>query len=574
MSTEANEANFIKRDTPVMVVLGNPPYSVSSSNKGAWIESLVSHYKIDLNERNIQPLSDDYIKFIRFGQHLIDKNGEGILAFITNNSFIDGLIHRKMRESLLKSFDKIYILDLHGNAKKKEKAPDGSKDENVFDIMQGVSINLLVKTGKKEKNKSGNIFHSDLFGTRGSKYNYLEKATINDVKWQQLELEQKNFFFIQQNLSLQVDYADFFGLAQLFKSYSSGIKTAKDDVTIQMDSAKIHEVVDNFLKLDVEVLIQLFKTKQNSGWSISKAKSDIGEKKGNYHKILYRPFDHRYTYFTGKAGGFMERPRTETMNYFAQMANLGLITVRQQSTFDFQHIFITDSIMESGAISLQTKEWGFVFPLYVLQTNSEEPNLLQGEKPGSDSRIPNLNRDIVSRIAEKLSLTFTSEKEGIEGTFAPIDILDYIYAVLHSPKYRSKYKEFLKIDFPRVPYPTDAGIFWEMVKLGGELRKVHLLESPIVTQYITRYPIEGDNEVEKIIYQDQKVFINKTQYFDGVPQIAWEFYIGGYQPAQKWLKDRKGRILNFEDIIHYQKIIVALTETDRLMKEIDWVFKV
>jgi len=574
LSSEANEANFIKRDTPVMVVIGNPPYSVSSSNKGAWIESLVSDYKKDLNERNIQPLSDDYIKFIRFGQHLIDKNGEGILAFITNNSFIDGLIHRKMRESLLKSFDKIYILDLHGNAKKKEKAPDGSKDENVFDIMQGVSINIFVKTEKVNMNKSRNIFHSELFGTRETKYRYLEKTTINDVKWQQLEIEKKNFFFIQQNLSLQVDYNNSFGLAQLFKTYSSGIKTAKDDVTIQMDSAKIHEIVENFLKLDYEVLSQLFKAKQNSGWSISKAKSDIEEKRGKYHKILYRPFDHRYTYYTGKAGGFMERPRTETMNHFAQMANLGLVTVRQQSTFDFQHIFITDSIMESGAISLQTKEWGFIFPLYVLQTNSEEPNLLRNEKLGSSLRIPNLDGDIVSRIAHKMSLSFTSEKEDTADTFAPIDILDYIYAVLHSPKYRSKYKEFLKIDFPRIPYPEDVGIFWKMVKLGGELRKVHLLESPVVTQYITRYPIEGDNEVEKITYQDQKVFINKTQYFEGVPQIAWEFYIGGYQPAQKWLKDRKGRILNFEDIFHYQKIIVALNETDRLMKKIDEVFEV
>ena len=148
LSTEANEANHIKRDTPVMVVMGNPPYSVSSSNKGEWIESLTADYKKDLNERNIQPLSDDYIKFIRFGQYFIEKNGSGILAYISNNSFIDGLIHRKMREELIATFDKIYILDLHGNSKKKETAPDGSADQNVFDIMQGVSINIFVKKKK------------------------------------------------------------------------------------------------------------------------------------------------------------------------------------------------------------------------------------------------------------------------------------------------------------------------------------------------------------------------------------------------------------------------------------------
>jgi predicted helicase len=572
LSSEANEANFIKRDTPVMVVIGNPPYSVSSSNKGAWIENLVADYKKDLHERNIQPLSDDYIKFIRFGQYLIDKNGEGILAFITNNSFIDGLIHRKMRESLLKSFDKIYILDLHGNAKKKEKAPDGSKDENVFDIMQGVSLNIFVKTGKSNKNKSGNIFHNDLFGSRKSKYKYLAKSSIKEVNWQQLEIEQRNFFYIRQNLSLQVDYDNSFGLAQLFKTHSSGIKTAKDEVTVQFDSIRIREVVEYFLKNDVETLNKMFKVKENSGWSIEKAKRDIEEKKGNFQKILYRPFDNRYTYFTGKAGGFMERPRSDTMKLFTKIDNLGLVTVRQQSTFDFQHIFIATSIMESGAISLQTKEWGFIFPLYVLPSSLEE-DFFPTENLLPDTRVPNLSKDIVAQIGKNLISNFTPEKEETEGTFAPIDILDYIYAVLHSPKYRAKYKEFLKIDFPRVPYPTEVEIFWEMVKLGGELRKVHLLESPIVTQYITQYPIEGNNEVEKITYQDQKVFINKTQYFEGVSQIAWEFYIGGYQPAQKWLKDRKGRILNFEDIFHYQKIIVALTETDRLMKEIDEVFE-
>ena len=177
--------------------------------------------------------------------------------------------------------------------------------------------------------------------------------------------------------------------------------------------------------------------------------------------------------------------------------------------------------------------------------------------------------EIINQIAEILGLQFTNEKEETTDTFAPIDILDYIYAVLHSPTYRTKYKEFLKIDFPRVPYPKDAETFWQLVKLGGELRLIHLLENPVVEKHITTYPIAGANMVEKPIFEDNKVWINHEQYFNGVPQLTWEFYIGGYQPAQKWLKDRKGRILSFEDILHYQKIIVALTETGRLMKEID-----
>jgi predicted helicase len=248
--------------------------------------------------------------------------------------------------------------------------------------------------------------------------------------------------------------------------------------------------------------------------------------------------------------------------------NFGLITVRQQSTFDFQHIIVANTIIESGAISLQTQEWGYIFPLYL---NNSTTDLLT-----TKCRNPNLSQQIVSQIAEKSGLKFTSEKDdsvsstsGNPGTFAPIDLLDYIYAVLHSPTYREKYKEFLKIDFPRVPYPKDAATFWQLVALGSELRQIHLLESPVVKNYITQYPVGGSNMVEKVRFENSNVFINDTQYFANVPQAAWGFYIGGYQPAQKWLKDRKDRELQFEDIQHYQKIIVALSETDRLMKEID-----
>ena len=278
---------------------------------------------------------------------------------------------------------------------------------------------------------------------------------------------------------------------------------------------------------------------------------------------------------TEKSGGFVGRPRLSTMKYFFNGDNYGLITVRQQSTFDFQHILISNTLMESGAISLQTKEQGYIFPLYVYPETNGQQTIEQ-----SNERTPNLKAEIVNQIAKKIGLTFTNEKENTQNTFAPIDILDYIYAVLHSPTYREKYKEFLKIDFPRVPYPKDKDTFWQLVKLGGEIRQIHLLESPIVEEYITSYPKGGDNVITtKVAKKDWELFdeenglgriwINEEQYFDNIPLIAWEFYIGGYQPAQKWLKDRQGRTLEFDDILHYQKIIVALSETDRLMKEID-----
>jgi predicted helicase len=253
--------------------------------------------------------------------------------------------------------------------------------------------------------------------------------------------------------------------------------------------------------------------------------------------------------------------------------NFALLCCRQQSSFDFQHIFITKLISDLNSISLQTKEQSYVFPLYQYQDGAETNSLYQ-----NNGRIPNLNMEIIDRISKCLELRFINEKNystilasEIKSLFTPLDVLDYIYAVLHSPMYRSKYKEFLKIDFPRVPYPKNAETFWKLVKLGGELRQIHLLESPLVKKFITTYPVNGSNEVTKLKYEDGKVWINVDQYFDHVPKVAWEFYIGGYQSAQKWLKDRKGRVLSFEDIQHYQKIIVALAETDRLMKEIDMI---
>jgi predicted helicase len=260
----------------------------------------------------------------------------------------------------------------------------------------------------------------------------------------------------------------------------------------------------------------------------------------------------------------MDYPRKELIQNVLDKENL-LIGIGRQGLAigDIEWCLTTVSknpvdanIFRRGGVNL--------FPLYLYPDNSGQQIIEQ-----TTERIPNFNLEIVNKIEAKISLTFTNEKQNNENTFAPIDILDYIYAVLHSPTYREKFKEFLKIDFPRVPYPKDKDTFWQLVKLGGEIRQIHLLESPTVEKYITQYPEDGSNVVVKPKYQDGKVYINDTQYFDNVPQIAWNFYIGGYQPAQKWLKDRKERKLDFDDILHYQKIIVALSETDRLMKEID-----
>ena len=571
LSTEANEANRIKRDTPVMCVMGNPPYSISSSNKSEWIEYLTADYKKNLNEKNIQALSDDYIKFIRFGQHFIDKNGTGVLAYISNNSFVDGIIHRQMRKHLLESFDKIYILDLHGNAKKKETSLDGSSDQNVFDIMQGVSINIFIKIGKKKKDEFGEVYHFDLYGNRETKYEFLNKGTINNLLWSKLNYSAPDFYFVPKNFEGVKEYQSGFGIGELFITSANGIKTQNDSAGIAFTKNECDSLYSDFQNLSEDDLRNKYQYKDVRDWKIQYAKEDFKKNPIVADELLYRPFDIRCMNYTGKTKGIMGYPRINVMQHFIKGKNIGLILVTQPQAANinfFDCIFITNRIADTN---MYRRGGPSVFPLYLYPETSTQQTTEQATE-----RTPNLNMDIVNKIALKINHFFLEDDNlqcdlpaGFDGWFSPIHLLDYIYAVLHSPAYREKYKEFLKIDFPRVPYPKDKKTFWQLVALGKQIREIHLLESSVVDKYITQYPVDGDNIVAKPNYKDGRVYINDTQYFDHVSSIAWNFYIGGYQPAQKWLKDRKERKLEFEDILHYQKIIVALSETDRLMKEID-----
>ncbi len=600
LSSEANEANRIKREAPVMCIIGNPPYSGESANKGEWIMKLMEDYKkepggiVKLKEQNSKFINDDYVKFLRFGQHFIEKNGSGVLAFINPHGFLDNPTFRGMRWNLLKTYDKIYTIDLHGNAKKKETALDGSPDINVFDIEQGVSINLFIKTGKKKSNELGQVFHYDLFGKRELKYDFLIN---NEIKTIQFNLVKSNIpfhFFIPKDFNEEEAYKIGFSLVDLFHESSLGVLSKNDDVSIDFEKKTLSNRIIDFRTLTENELRSKYGIKQDSrDWILSKAIEDLKEKhvEENYKNIAYRPFDNRWTYFTGKPKGFFAYSQNRVMKNFKSKHNFGLISGRQgQAVGNMQWnlSFICNSISDQN---IYYRGGGTVFPLYLYPENKEQ--LALGE---TAERVPNLNMEIVAQIAKGIDCIFSSDEDkdyplDLKPSFAPIDILDYIYAILHSPAYREKYKEFLKIDFPRVPYPKDAASFWQYVALGGELRKIHLLESPIVEQYTTEYPEDGNNVVDKIrfepyIYENTAmsedgqyhypdylglVFINDTQYFKDVPTVAWEFYIGGYQPAQKWLKDRKGRTLGYEDILHYQKIIVALKETDRIMKLIDKV---
>ena len=560
LSSEANEANHIKRDAPVMVVMGNPPYSVSSSNKSDWILKLIADYKIDLNERNIQPLSDDYIKFIRYGQHFIDKRGEGVLAYISNNSFIDGLIHRQMRKNLLESFDEIYILDLHGNAKKQETAPDGSKDENVFDIMQGVSINLFIKTGTKPKDSLAKVLHHSFHGKREIKYNELLESSIANLPWQQIQYKAPEYLFIQKDAVIQEIYEKGLSVADLFPLNSSGIKTHRDHFVVDINQQNLSNRIQRFYDLnlsDDNVKLEM-ELKDNRDWNLSLARRNTKFDSNLIKTVTYRPFDKQSIYYDAN---LIDYGRQNVMYHMLEGSNFAFACLRQSRNREQGTFLITRDLVIKDTVSLL--DTCSAFPLYIYPNTSD---LL-----AETTRLPNLNMQIVDAIAKGLQLKFTAEKSDQTNTFAPIDLLDYIYAVLHSPTYRETYKEFLKIDFPRVPYPIHAKQFWKLVELGGELRQLHLLEGAVFNELITSYPENGNNLVEKTRYDDGKVYINVTQYFAYVPQVAWEFYVGGYQPAQKWLRDRKGHTLGFEEILHYQKIIKSLVETERLMQLIDQI---
>lgn len=445
----------------------------------------------------------------------------------------------------------------------------------------------MIKKNRKKSNLA-DVFHHDLYGSRRGKYQNLKEKKISYFDWRKLQFREPNYFFIPRDYDKIKIYKMGFAVSDLFHEYVSGFQTKRDKITIHTNIDDLREIKEVFVTNKAEEIKNKLKLpKDGRDWKIKWAKEDLTLNNPVEIQVMYRPFDYRFTYFTGKSKGFIGYPRTEMFNYLNKENNVSLITCRQQSSFDFQHSFISRLISDMCSISSQTKETGYAFPLYINPDSNGQTNLVSGEQP---KRKPNFNPKILDEIVEKLGLYFVAEesdKTDEQKQFAPIDLLDYIYAVLHSPTYRKTYKEFLKIDFPRVPYPDNQDKFWQLVELGGKLRKIHLLEDPIVEDYITTYPKPGNNEITRRLTKTKpgfipekenpeigKVWINDEQYFDKVPKAAWEFYIGGYQPAQKWLKDRRDRTLEFEDILHYQKIIVALTETERLMREIDGVANV
>lgn len=612
IAEEGRQANRVKQNEPVMVVIGNPPYSGHSANKGAWIENLLkgefegrrvaNYYEVDggpLGERNPKWLQDDYVKFIRFGQWRINRTGEGILAFITNNGYLDNPTFRGMRQSLLREFDTIYILNLHGNSKKKERAPGGGADENVFDIQQGVSIALLVKGGRQLPQDAGDrndatVYYADVWGKRAIKYAALDAQDVESTHWQSLTPSSPSYLFVPQNVDLLDEYEQGWRASDAFPMNRIGMNSHRDDFVINFDKPSLQQRIEQFIeeRTSDEMISQLFGLTSTNDFNIKTARDQVRHRT-DWHKqiikCLYRPFDERYLFYDEAV---IDRPRHE-LNSHMFKTNLSFATTRQ--TREPFGVLATNYVCGQHKI-VATYDGSSIFPLYLYPPTEgkmrRQASLLDAETgTGPDGRRPNLSAAFIDDVSAKLGLAFVPDGQGdLQQTWGPEDIFHYAYAIFHSPTYRARYAEFLKIDFPRLPFTADRALFAALVTKGAQLVDLHLLRSPgsggvggaggatVLTspgKQGVSYPKMGTNVIEKIKYMpplDQApgyVTINDTQRFVGIEPETWAMQIGGYQPLEKWLKDRKGRALATEDVQHYLRMIISLRETRRIMTEID-----
>lgn len=555
LANEVKLANTIKRDMPIMCVIGNPPYSGISQNKGDWITRLIEDYKyVDgkhFGERK-HWLHDDYVKFIRLSEELINKNGEGVLGFITNHGYLDNPTFRGMRWHLLKTFDKIWILDLHG--RRNQVVPDtGKADKNVFDIPLGVSIIVAVK--KKDGGKGlAEVMHGDLWGDRSSKYKALGEYSLADGIFEKLEIMPPRYPFVRRNWSALKAYDDGFAINKFMPVNVTGIVSMGDKFAIAETAQELEANLADFLTTDYsekELKEQYGLGKNYASWALSN-KKELGHADLKPVPISYRPFDTRVTFFDNRV---LWRWRHSVMRHMLAGKNIALVSCRQSAVNTWEHTFVSSGIVDDSYISNRTKERGYVLPLYLYPTEDD----LHDTEPDV-----NFDPELYTRLqalATHIDLGKPNE----------VDVFDYIYGVLHCPVYRNTYADFLKSDFARIPWPASPDEFWNISTKGSALRKLHLMDPETVGA--APFSFEGDSNnivgpIGKASYREGKVWINEFQYFADVPKVVWELYIGGYQPAQKWLKDRQGRALTFADVKHYQQIIKILAETDRIMGEI------
>lgn len=576
LAEESHGAEDVKDRQPVQVVLGNPPYSGESRNKSHWIMALMDDYKKEpdgtkLKEKNAKWLNDDYVKFIRFAHWRISQTGHGIVAYITNHSWLDNPTFRGMRAALLRDFDEIFVIDLHGNAKKKERTPDSlaaqGEDKNIFDIEQGVAIVFLIrKPGHLATQRE--VYHTELWGSRDHKYDWLHSTSFESAGWTRLEPALPHLQFLPSGLSSQDVYNEWWSITDIFPVNSVGIVTARDSLTIHFTRSEVRQTVTQFVAMDPEQARERFDLGQDArDWKVALAQEDVRQSRQDENRIvpmLYRPFDVRWTYFTGKSKGFHCMPRGEVMRHMLDGQNVALIAPRQVK--EDWAVFAANSI--GGHKTCSAYDINYYFPLWLLP--NEEPSL----DTHLSVRRPNFNPKFLEALAQRLGLQLEGEHHLPAGISADA-IFGYVYAVLNSGSYRQRYAKALRVDFARVPLPVTLEQFEKLSALGLTLVGIHLLRDKGKPPETPAYPKSGTDVVERAEFVPTggagrgSVFINENQYFGPIARHVWEAKMGGYQVLDKWLKDRKGRKLSHDDVQTYLNIVCAFSLAEKVSPLID-----
>ena len=605
LAHEATAVNKIKRKQRFTVVMGNPPYSGVSSNMGPWIDDLLkgvppdgtvtaSYYHVDsqpLGERKVW-LQDDYVKFIRLSQWLIDSAGVGVHGYISNHGYLDNPTFRGMRWSLMQSFHQISVLDLHGNPMQKKAPPGGGSDDNVFDIQQGVAIGLFTKASTASRR----VCHADLWGERKQKYRWLSDHSPADTEWVQMDSNPPFHLFAPFDNSETGTYNVWPAINEVMAINVTGVVTARDAFVIDFDRSALLDRIKIFLdnRLSNIKVKNLLGLKENYAWRVATARHELREAtkrkrlSGFVTMLLYRPFDERLIFWHPSV---VWRPRTEVMPHMLAGENVALIFMRQVAMgSEYTHFGASRHPIDNRAFYSNKGIMSFA-PLYLYPGVGKAAGLQFSRwSKGRDGRMPNLDSGFVKQITASTELRFVSDGRGdLRKILGPEDVLAWIYAVFHSPGYRENYEASLKLDFPRVPLPGSVDLFRKLAKAGHKLLGLHMLESSKLDKSITTYTNPRNSEVGRVGWSDDTVWLDAgktsarqnhratklgTIGFKGVPEQVWDFHIGGYQVCHKWLKDRKGRTLSDEDIAHYQKIVVALKETILIMAEVDEVIEV
>ncbi len=554
LASESIAANAVKKNRGINVLIGNPPYAGESANKGEWILGLMEDYKIEpgtktkLKEANSKFVNDDYVKFLRYAQSVIENDDEGIVCFINPHGYIDSPTFRGVRYSMLQNFNEVYILDLHGNSKKKEKAPDGSKDENVFDIQQGVCINMFIK--RKNDKQQCKVYHADVYGAREQKYSVLNQTAFDRIKWREIELVEPNYLFNYQRNATEEEYLNGFSVRDLFPLGTLGVLTKRDSLAVALHRedliSKIYAFIDDRISTEEACELYGIPTKDNDKWNAENVRMELRNDDIEKNIVFehYRPFDIRALLYNPS---IVARPNVKVLQHMTGHDNIALVLCRQGGASNLDNwdcAFIVNRISDQNIFR---RGGGTVLPLY-----------LYNERLGENIRTPNINVDLYESIRAKMA----------DVDITPESLMYYIYAILYSPKYRKKYQEYLNKDFPRIPYPTSSDYYKNLSNIGQELVELHINEVDDITEkYI--YDGEGTNLVEKCGLKNERLYINKTQFFAPVRDDVYKLTIGGNSPLQKWLKDRKNVVLNADDIATFKTTIYRLERTIELMRQID-----